>query len=792
MHSILRSLRRRPAFAAAAILTVALGVGANTALFSVIYSVLIRPLPFRDPGRLVRIWETHPALPQLQLTVPDFEDLRREARSFQHIAAHTLSAMNTTTLLGYGEPAVVHATMAGSDLFAAMGIQPLAGRVFTAAEERERSHVALLSESLWRRKFGADPAVIGRQIRLQSDSFQVIGVVTQRQAFPEWADLWIPLSLIEPDLEHRRKFHPLEVIARLRPGVTLEQAQREVQTIVHRLALAYPDTNAHVGAYVIPLANEVTGAVRPSLLLAWAAVGLVLLIACANLAHLFLARIIERRQEMAIREALGARMSQLMRQLLAESLLIAGLGGAAGLAVSLWAGQLAGKAAASQIPRLERSTFEGPVLLFAAAVSLVAGVLFGLPACWQMMRSRARLAVAGRSIVHSRSPFSAVLMAGEVALALLVLSGAALLSRNFAALLQEDPGFDARQVWTVPNLPLRTDWQKSAAFLSGELAPALRRVPGVLSVAAVNSAPMSLGPAEHSRFATRFGVEGRVFGSGNYPVAQNRWVTPDYFRVLGIPLKRGRWLTDADNNQPRILINETLANRFFPNQDPTGKQLILGVMDAQQQKLDIAGVVGDVHDLGLDHEVEPTLYGIATGPVMTLLVKAAAGADQSTAALRDAIHAVDPEIPITQVQALQQSVSESLAKRRFALTLLSIFGALSAFLTAGGIYGLLAQSVNARVREFGVRAAIGARPGELVAMILREALVLAVPGLFGGVLLALSFARVMKTFLYRMSPADPASIAAAAAFLVAVTFLSAWLPARRAAAVDPASALRAD
>ena len=793
MRSTVRSLWRRPVFAIAAILTVALGIGANTALFGVIYSVLIRPLPFRDPAELVQIWETHPALPQLQVTAPDFQDWRNQSQSFEEMAAYTLSAMNTATLLGQDAPEKVHATMASSNLFSTMGIEPSTGRAFSDAEERSRQRLALISENLWRRKFAADPGIAGRQIRLDTQSFRVLGVVPQRQAFPEWADLWIPLSLMEAELQSRRKYHPLEVIARLKPGVKVEQAQSEMRTIARRLSQAYPDTNASIGANVIALDRELTGAVRPSLLLAWAAVGLVLLIACANLAHLFLARIIERRQEMAIREALGASGWHLIRQLLGESLLMAAVGGAAGVALAAWASQLVRKLATNQIPRIEWTAFEAPVWLFAAAISMTVGVLFGLPACWQIVRPRTGLLATGRGITRARSRVSSVLMAGEVAMALLVLWGAALLTRNFAALLNEDPGFQAKQVWEIPNLPLRSGWDQSEEFFKNRLSPALRGVPGVIDVAAVNSAPMSLVSTEHSRFATRFGIEGRTFDSGSYPVAQNRWTTPEFFRVLGIPLKQGRWLSDADSGKPRIVVNETLARRFFPNQEAVGKRLVLGVMDPKQSLNEIVGVVGDVRDFGLDQEVEATLYGIATGPVMTLLVNMTPGSTQSaTTALRDAIYRIDPEIPVTRIQPLQQNVSDSLARRRFALTLLAIFGAIAAFLIAGGIYGLLTQSVNARIREFGVRAAVGAAPGELVSMILREAIALMLPGLMVGAVLALSFTRVMKSVVYQLSPADPVSIASSAVFLVLLTFVSAWLPARRAAAVDPALALRAE
>jgi putative ABC transport system permease protein len=791
MLSGVRSLSRKPAFAVAAITTVAVGIGANTALFGVIYSVLIRPLPFRDPGRLVQIWETHPALPQLQATAPDYRDWRAQARSFEDVAAYTLSAMNNVTLLGEGEAAAVHGTMASSNLFPLMGIVPLEGRAFTAEEEHAKQGVVLISENLWQRKFGGDRGVFGRQIRLGPQSWRVIGLVPQRQAFPEWADFWMPLSWMEEDLQSRRKFHPLEVMARLKPGVSVEAAQVEMTGIARQLSQAFPETNATIGANVLPLVQAVTGGVRPALLLAWGAVGLVLLIACANLAHLFLARVIERRQEIAIREALGAGTWDLLRQLLGESLAVAAIGGTAGIWCAAAMGSALRALAESELPRVEWRALDGPVWLFAAGITLVSGVLFGLPACWQLVRRRSGLSESGRAVVRGRSRIGALLMAGEVAMALLVLSGAALLARNFAGLLDERPGFEASNVSVVPKLSLREGWEQSETFLTTKLAPALRAVPGVSDVGAINSAPMSLGTAEHSRYATRFGIEGRTFEPGSFPVAQNRWGTPEVLRALGVPLKSGRWLHEEDSGKPQILVNETLARRYFPGQDAVGKRLLLGVMDPKPNFQEIVGVVGDVRDFGLDEDAAPTMYGVGVSPVMTLVVKTA-GAAAPEAALRAAIRRADEEIPITEVMPLERSVAESLARKRFALTLLAVFGAMAAFLTAGGVYGLLTQSVNARLREIGVRAAVGASPGELVRMIFREAAVLMLPGLAAGGALSVGFARVMKALVTRVSPADPVSIVCAAAFLVVVTLGSAWAPARRAADVDPASALRAD
>ena len=570
LRQAIRSLHRRPAFALAAILTVALGVGANTAVYQVIYTVLLRPLPFRDPQRLVQVWESTPVMPQLQASVPDFEDWRNQTHGFQEVAAYTFQEMNRITLVGQGEPEIVRGTDATVDLFPTMGIRPLLGRALTTADERGKLPVALISEKLWRRKFAADPAVIGRTMRLETESFTVIGVVPAAQAFPEWADLWMPFSWMDSELFTTRKYHPLEVIARLKPGVTEEQAQTEMHALAARLAAEHRETNGTVGAYIVPLARQISGDVRPALLLVWAAVGLVLLMACVNLAHMLLARMLDRRQEMAIRVALGAGRGRLMRIVFTESLLLALVGGAAGAVAAIAAGGTLERMAQGRIPRLERIGFAArPPRLCWFHPCCVECCSLCRPARRRCARQPAPS--AGRSMSRKRSPLGSILIAAEVAMAFVVLTGAALLVRSFAALLSEDPGFQAKGVLAmeIPMPSSRYDDAKTAQFWKGRLLPAVQALPGVEGVAMANCAPMSLSPIGRFRFATRFGIEGRTFDPGRYPVAQYRWVTPEYFRILGIPLKRGRLLAETDREQPRYLINETLARQFFPGEDPT-------------------------------------------------------------------------------------------------------------------------------------------------------------------------------------------------------------------------------
>lgn len=798
MHDLrcaLRTLRRNRAFALAAVLTIALGVGANTAVFSVVRGVLLRPLPFREPERLVMLWQTHPAIPLLQVTAPDFAEWRAGSHSFDQMAAYTLQAMNKISLIGYGEPEQIQGTMMSANLLPMLGVKPLAGRSILPSEEKAREHVALISEALWRRKFGADRSIIGKPIRIETESFTVVGIVPQRNGFPVWADLWLPLSLLEPQLQTNRQFHPLEAVARLRPGVCLESAQAEIQALARRLAEVQPATNKTVGAAVIPLADEVSGSVRPALLIVWAAVGLILLIACVNVAHLLLAHGASRKREAAIRAAVGAQRSQLIRLFLVESISIAVIGGALGLLLALYLTPALTSLAAAEIPHFAQVSVDGGVFLFALAVSALCGVLFGLPLAIRSARTDLGEVLkqsGGVSFALRRGRIGGVLVMAEVALSLAVLIGAGLLVRSFAALLEVDPGFRADHVLTMQvHLPSgRYDWQKAEEFFRSALFPKIRTLPGVVDVAAANTVPMALDRSEHSRFATRFGIVGRTFEPGHFPVAQNRWVSAEYLRAIGIPLKSGRYLNESDRNKPVVVINEAIARRFFAGQDVVGKQILLSVMTPKPSAVEIVGVVGDTRDWALDIESEATFYGVAISPSITMVVRTAGDSNSLASAVRQTAMSTNSELVVGEVQSMEQVVAGSLAQRRFALLLVSGFALLALALAAIGISGVVSYSIATRTRELGLRMALGAQYREVVGLLLRESLGLVAPELVVGCALAFALTRLMATLLYGVTAADPLTYLGAAIFLMLVATLAVYVPARRAMRIDPIQALR--
>lgn len=774
-----------------ATLTIALGVGANTAVYAVVHAVLLEPLPFRQPEDLVQLWETHPDLHNLQVSVPDYLDWKRSLTTL-NVAAYTFQAMDKAALLGQGEPAAVQATNASADLFPLLGIKPLLGRLYGSVAEKQKEHVVLISEQLWRQKFAGDPRVIGRSLRLDTTSFTVVGVLPNKTSFPAWADVWMPFSLIEPELYATRKFHPLEVIGRLKPGASLRQAEIKTEQIAHRLSSAYPATNGKIGALIIPLMEAVTGEARPALIAVWVAVGLVLLIACANLAHLMLSRALNRRHEIALRLALGASRFAAFRTFLLEASILAAVGGLLGIVTGAVALPLIRKLGQEELPRLPNVHLNAPVLLFGAAASLVVALVFALPSYLQVLRSDLNSTISSASTRGSaKEPWlSPVLMASEVALSVAVLLAAVLLVRSFSFTMQTPPGFEPRGVLVMHSTLFDQDWPRSYALFHSRIAPALQNIPGVQEVAAVNSVPMSLGTTEHSRFATRFGIADRTFEPGRFPTAQIRWCTANYFHVLGIPLLRGRLLTEADHGRSVYLINRTFARNFFPHSDPVGKKLLLGVVTPNPESDEIVGVVGDTRDFGLSSAAEPTMYSVDISPGMDVVIKTATMDTAVRNAISRTMRLVDPQQPVGSVRPLSAYVSDSLARQRFVLALIATFAALAICLCGIGVYGVFSYSITRRMREFGIRSAIGAGREDLLRQVFFECLRVIGPGLAAGLAISWASPQLLRSLLYRTSPTDALASLSAAAGILVLCLSAVAIPAVRAARVDAAITLR--
>jgi len=778
----LRSLRRSPAFAVAAILTIALGLGVNAAVFQLVHAVLLEPLPYRAPQQLVHIAETQPLFPVYQTAAPDFFDWRRMSTSFDGLAAHTFQEMNKWVIRGDGEAEEVQVVQASANLFPMLGAQPIVGRFYTEEEERGKSAVVVLSEGLWKRKYHADRSIVGRQIRLVDWPVTVVGVVSQQQAQPNWGEVWMPLTFLDPALTETRRFHALEVVGRLKPGVTVAAADSEMRGIAERLALAHPETNRAIGASVSPMSSWLTGGMRPALLIAWAAVSLVLLLACANVAHLVLVRAVHRSREMGLRLALGAGTSRLARFLLAESSLVSIAGGLLGAVLA----HLLLPWLVEHFDHLEATRIAPVTLAFDAASTLACAVLCAWPAVRFARRldpQQVILQSRGASLSHRRSLFGPVILAAQVALAFVVLTSAGLLYRSYATLLNEPLGFDASNVLAV-EVPLALDWERSAKIFEQKVAPRISSIAGVRDVAASNFVPMTLSPTEISRFTTRFGVPGQPLTEEGYPLAQLRWTTPAYFRALTVPLLRGRLFIDADIGKPGCLINEALARQYFPGQDPVGQHLMRNVGGPKPEPATILGVVGNVRDLALDVEPQPAIYEIGISNRVTLLIRTMVSPAALIQPVRSVLREINPDRALRNLAPLENLIAWSLARRRFGLELLGIFAALAAILTAVGVYGVVSYALSHRAHEFAIRRALGADGGQLAVLVLKRFALPTLAGLSAGAVLAAIFAGVLKTQLYKMPASDPVTLIATGAGLLALIAGAALRPAIAAASVS--------
>ena len=792
-----RSLARTPGATGIAIVTLALGIGANTAVFSVVDAALFRPLAYAHPEELVRVYDASPSkgIPQFSASPPNYLDLKSQNRTLVEMAAFT---DNEATLDEGGAPERLDAEQVSPSLFPLLGIAPRLGRTFLPAEERAgQPPTAILSWELWQRRFGGDPAVIGRAVRLDSRPVEIVGVMPRGFRFPSAsADLWLPLVLDARALENRGA-HWLGVIGRLRPGVALESAQSDLAGIMARLAVAFPAKLGDWTVRVVPLRRAIAGTARGPMLLLLGAVGLVLLLACVNVSNLLLARGASRRREVAIRTALGAARGRLLRQFLTESAALAAAGGIAGAVLAQWGCAALLALGGSAIPRRAEAGVDGRALLFAAGVSIAAALIAGLWPALRGTKASAGEALqedSGRGTGGRRaSAGRRTLLAVEFAMTLVLLAGAALLLRSMAAALRVDPGFRSEGVLTTSlALPGKDypDEARIAAFYR-ELQQRLSRLPGVTAAGTASVLPMSGG---------RWWLLSVRIPDHPVPESEERDLAyriagGDFFRAAGIPLKRGRLFRPEDGKDAPLvaILNETAARQCYPGEDALGREIVLG--DRTKGPRRIVGIVGDVHE---ESPVEPPAGGVYVpaeqkpSEDMAVLLRTAADPAALGPAVRAEIRAMDPHLPVPPMRGLSDQVGEALRQRRFVLTLLTGFAILALLLAAAGTYGVASCAAAESRREVGIRVALGARRADVVGLLVGDGTRAAVIGLVAGVVLAVPALTLLRGLLFTVSPADPMSFVGVALVLVGSAVGASLLPAVRAARANPVDALKSE
>lgn len=791
----IRSLARHPGFTVVALITLALGIGANTAIFSVVNAVLLRPLPFDDPERIVWVWDTQPQLAKAPAALPDFIDWKDQNRSFEHLAAYQSGKMFLDTGDGTTDTSVGLVT---PELFSVFHVSPIMGRIFTDEETLPaRFRVAVLSHSIWQNRFGSDPNVLGRTIQLNGAAFTIIGVMPAGFSYPDDAELWRPLPIDPAKLD--RGPHYLQVVGRLKSGVALAQAQADMSTIAARLSQEYREKNAGHGVKLERLANVVVGDIGLALYVLLGAVGFVLLIACANLANLMLARVGARQKEIAVRTALGASRLRIVRQLLIESIMLAIGGGVVGLLLAFWAVGWVVSLSTDTIPRVHEINIDPRVAGFTLLVSLATGVLFGLAPAIQVSRPDLADALkeSGRGTAgHRRNRLRSALVVSEVALSLVLLVGAGLMIRSFAKLSQVDPGFKPAQVLTLGTTLLRAKYpeDEQVAQRFSQILESAATVPAVLSAGAISDLPLT-----GSNISDSFTIEGRPpIAKEAEPSTEYHVVTPRYFESMGIPLLSGRDVAPTDTRQSPnvVVINDVFARRHFAGENPLGHRLKL--QGQERDPLLIVGVVGNVKQLGLDEQPPPEVFvPFLQDPLFpdyqrSMMIVARSKSDPGAIAgpLRAAVTSVDKSLPVYALKPMTENLRDSLARRRFNLVLLSIFSCVALALAAVGIYGVINYSVNQRTHEMGIRMALGARPLDVVQLVVRQSMLLVLGGVATGLVASWALTRLMKSLLFDVSETDPLTFAVIASLMILVALLACLVPARRATKVDPLLALR--
>ncbi len=798
LHFALRRLVKAPLFTLVAVATLALGIGANSAIFSVVNGVLLKPLPYPEPGRLVGVYHIVDGR-RAVMSGPNFTDVAKSATTIESIAA---IATGRAVLTGEGEPTRLAVASVSASMFDVLRAHAEAGRVFAADENTPgRANVVILSHALWQQRFGGDAGVVGRRITLDGAPKEVIGVMPAGFSYPSGRDAWLPIEYDENFVTKQRGAWYLDVVARLKPGVAPQQSAAEVETIGRRLALQYPNDDSEIGMSTYPLLEAMVGDVRRAVLVLLGAVGFVLLIACTNVANLLLSRAAARGSEMAVRTALGANRPRLVRQLLTESVLLSLVGAGAGLLLSVWGVDLLTRLKPAGIPRLDNVRVDTVVILFSLATAIVTGILFGLVPAFSATRGMPdTLKESGRGAVGARSGhrLRGALVVVELALAVMLLAGAGLLLRSFMKLQAVDPGFDVDKALTFDlSLPgSRYEKDESRLAFYDQLLPRLRALPGVRSAGAVMGLPLT-----GLDFIISFQVKGRPpVPPAQQPSMQVRVATPDYFQAVGMRLARGRQFTDSDTAaSPRVvLITESAAREFFPNEDPIGKTITLGWgrgPGTPRAGGEVVGILGDVKDAGLNEPTPPQIYlpfRQWTVGSMSVVLKTAVPPLSLADAARSEVYAVDRSLAVSNVGTLDAIVAKSISQQRFYMLLLTVFAAVALALAAIGIFGVLSYAVSQRTREIGIRMALGAQGHSVVHLIVGQAMVLVGCGVAAGLVAALLLSQTLAKMLFGVTPTDPVTYAAVAAVLAAVALVASYLPAHRATRVDPIVALRAE
>jgi len=796
-----RALRKHVGFAAVVILTLALGIGANAAIFSVVNAIVLRPLPYRDADRLVVIWDNLPAigLRDIVVSAAEYLDYRARNHVFEEMAAYDTSAFNLT---GLGEPERLIGAVVTASLLPILGASPALGRGFHEADNQAgHERVALVSHALWQRRFGGDPRMVGSPIMLDGKSVEIIGVMPPAFKFPDDStELWMPIAF-DADLvsENNRGSRSYTVLGRLKPGVTIAQAQADMNAVVATLVRDHPEQyRGGFSTTVRGLQAEIVGETSRGLFVLLGAVGVVLLIACANIANLLLVRAHARRKEVAIRTALGAGRGRIVRQLLTESFVLAAIGGGFGLLLAVWGLDLLVAIAPADIPRIGEIALDRRVVAFTAAVSTITGIVFGLaPALHaarvdlnETLKEGGRTPGSGGHHVLGR-----LLVVAEVAMSLVLLVAAGLLINSFARVQDVAPGFDQTHLLTlrIAPPPATYSFAKSQQFFD-ELFERLRARPGIEAVGAVNALPFGGSGGDRSFF-----LEGQLNPRPEErPDEQIRFASAGYFAAMRIPVRRGREFTARDTLEaPQVaVVNEALARKYWPNDDPIGKRV---AFSRQQPKwYQVVGVVGNLKHRSLEVVDTPELYvpvaqPLFAGPTprpMFAVVRTTGDPLAAAATVREVVASIDPNQPVSNMRSMEQRIGESLASRRFTMLLIGVFAALALVLASIGMYGVVAYAVSERTHEIGVRLALGARPRDVLAMLVGQGMTLAVTGAAAGIVIAIAITRVMASLLFGVSATDPATFGVITAVLTCVALIACYLPARRATAVNPVTALR--